>query len=215
MPAVPQRIILLEEFEQIARVHHRAVRAEVARAVLLHAPGEEHPRIRLGCNAYPRVGLAVFQEYVVAGLVLLDEVVLQQQGVGLGVNHAVLQVRNLAHQDPGLGVQPLRRHEILRHPLVQVLRLAHIYHLPVGIVVPIHPGAVRQQRYFGTDIHYNTYPTNAPMKRIVFVLVSEIMNKKGCVASNTATSPSSTVPSIKANVAAAEIVPVCVTVIFV
>jgi len=124
-------------------VHDRAVRPEIPGAVLLHAAREEHPRIGLVGDADPGVGLAVLEEDVVMGLVLLDEVVLQQQGVRLAVDHGVLQVGNLAHQDAGLGVEPLRGHEILRHPLVQVLGLAHINHRSLGVIIAVDSGGMR------------------------------------------------------------------------
>ena len=81
VPAAAQGVVLFEEFQQVASMHHGAVGPEVAGSVLLHAPREEHPRVGFGGYADPGVGLAVLEEDVVAGLILLDEVVLQQEGV--------------------------------------------------------------------------------------------------------------------------------------
>ena len=89
------------------------------------------------------------------GLVLLDEVVLQQQGVGLAVHHAVLQVCNLAHQDAGLGVEPPGVHEILCHPLSEVLGLAHINNRSLGIVITVDSGGMRQEFYFLLNLQGN------------------------------------------------------------
>ena len=156
VPAVAERVGLFEELQQVARVHHCAVGPEIAGTVLLVSAGKEHPGIGLGCDAYPGIGLGVLQEDVVAGFVLLDQIVLEKQGVGLGVHHAVLKVRNLADQDAGLGVKPFRRHEVLGNALVQVLCLAHIDNFPVGVVVAVHAGAVGQKAYFLADIHTDT-----------------------------------------------------------
>lgn len=139
---------LFEELQEAARMHYSAVGAEIFRAVLLQTPREVHPRIRLGGDAYPGVGLAVLEKDVIARLVLLYEIVLQQQRIRLAVNHAVLQIRYLAHQDAGFGVESLRRHEILRHPFVDILRLTHIDDIPRGVVIPVNSRGMRQKRYF-------------------------------------------------------------------
>ena len=119
MAAGAQRVGLAEELEQVAGVHHRAVGTEVAGAVLDEPAGQEDPRIGLGRHADPGIGLRILQEDVVPGLVLLDQVILEQQGVGLGIDDGILCVGDFGHQQAGLRIQPLRRHEILRDPLVE------------------------------------------------------------------------------------------------
>ena len=149
-----QGVHFVEEIHHVARVHHAAVGPEIAGAVLHHAARQEDLGEFVPGHADPGVGLGVLEQDVVAGLVLLDEVVLQQQGVGLGVHHAVLGVGDLAHQDAGLGVEPLRRHEILRHPLVQVLGLAHIDHIPRGVIIAIDTRGMREQCYFFSYVQW-------------------------------------------------------------
>ena len=105
-----ERIIGVEEIQEIVRICGGTVRPEIPGPVLPQAPGQEHPRIGLRRDAYPGIGLGVLQQYVVLGLILLDEIVLEQQGVGLGIDHRILHVGNLRYQDAGLGVEPLRRH---------------------------------------------------------------------------------------------------------
>ena len=54
--------------------------------VSAHAPGKEHLRELVRRDADPGIGLGVLEQYVVAWLVLLYEIVFQKQGVGLAVN---------------------------------------------------------------------------------------------------------------------------------
>ena len=139
-----QRVVGGEQLQQASGVEHGAVWPEVAGAVLLHTPGQEHARKRFRGDADPGVGLAVLQEDVVAGLVLLDEVVFQQQGVGLGLHDGVLHVRYPADQQARFHAEPGGVHEILVYPLVEVLRLAYVNYSPFVIVVAIDAGTVRQ-----------------------------------------------------------------------
>ncbi len=147
-------IDLVKKVHQIARMHHAAVRAEVTVALsLLYAAGDEHAGELLPCNANPGIGFGVLQEDVVLGLVLLDEVVFQQERIGLAVHHRELRIGYLAHQNARFGIEPLRRHKVLRHPLVQILRLPHINHLPLGVIIPVYARGMRKQRYLFADGH--------------------------------------------------------------
>ncbi len=135
----------VEELHQIARMHHTAVWAEIARTVLDDAPCEKDLREIAGADAYPRIGLGILQQDVVARLELLDQVVLQQKGVRLRLHHSILRISNLGDHHGRLARQPLGRHEILRHPLVQVLGLAHIYDIPLGVIIPVDSGGMWKQ----------------------------------------------------------------------
>ena len=136
-------IDFVKEVHHVPRVHHAAVRAKVAVPLaFLDAAGDEHPGEIVTGNANPGVGFGILEEDVVLGLVLLDEVVLQQEGIGLGIYHRELGIGNFAHQDARLGVQALRGNKILRHPLVEVLGLAHINNLSLGVIVSIHAGGM-------------------------------------------------------------------------
>ena len=120
-----QGIGLAEEVHEVPRVHHAAVGTEISVPMgLVDASGDEHPRELVPGHADPGIGLGILQEDVVAGLVLLDEVVLQQQGIGLRV------------------------HDVLRDPLVQVLRLPHIDDIPRGVIIPVDARGMRKQGYF-------------------------------------------------------------------
>ena len=133
----------VKEVHQVSGVHHAAVGPEVpVPLAFLDAAGNEHPGEIVTGNANPGVGLGILEEDVVLGLVLLDEVVFQQEGIGFGVHHRELGIGNLAYQDAGFGVQALRGHEILRHTLVEVFGLAYINHRSLGVIVSIHAGGM-------------------------------------------------------------------------
>ena len=118
------------------------VRAEIAGTVMNHLPGQEYPREGPPCHTYPRIGFGVLQQYVVARFILLDQIVLEEQGVSLTVNDGVLDVSNLGYENPGLEIQAVFGHEILRDALVQVLGLAYIDNIPRGVVIAIDPGGM-------------------------------------------------------------------------
>ena len=143
MPAGSQRPGGVKEIKQSAGVHHGAVRAEIHGAVFHYATRKEHPRIGLGSDANPGISLAVLEEDVVAGFVLLYQIVLEQQCVSFAVHHRILHVGNLADKQAGLCIQPFRGHKILRHPLMQVLGLAHINNRSLGVVIAVNSGGMR------------------------------------------------------------------------
>ena len=151
--ACPQRIQVGEHLQKVAGMEHRAVGAEIPRTVLDNAPGQEHLRKIVGRNAYPRIGLRVLQQDVVARLVLLDQIVFQQEGVGFGLHHGILRVGDLADEDARLPVKARRVDEILGHPFVEVLGLADIDYRPVGIVITVHARRMRKQRYLLSYVH--------------------------------------------------------------
>ena len=123
---------------------HAAIRAEIPRTVLDQTAGHIDLREFVGAYADPGIGLRILQEDVVPWLVLLDEVVLQQQGVRLRTDDRELGVGNLRNEDAGLAVEPLGRDEILGNTLVQVFRLAHIDDIPLGVIVTIDTGGMRK-----------------------------------------------------------------------
>ena len=153
MLAGAKRIYAVDELHEITGVHDAAVWAEIARAVLDETARQEDAREVLGGHAYPRICLRVLQEYVVAGLELLDEIVLQQQGIRLRLYHRILRVGNLRHHHGSLPRQPLGRHEILRNPLMQVLCLTHINHIPLGVIIPVDTRGMRKKRYLFSNGH--------------------------------------------------------------
>ena len=143
MLAGTERIMRIEKVQQAVRIGRRTVRAEITRTVLHHAPRQEDAWIGFRRDADPRVGLGVLQQDVVLGFVLLDEVVLEKQRIGLRIHYGILDVGYLGYQKARLGVEPLRRDEILVDTLEQVLGLAHIYHIPRGVIISVNSRGMR------------------------------------------------------------------------
>ena len=98
-----------EAVEQVERLVGRAgggVRAEVAAAVVDDAAGRDDARPFLVGDLEVRVRLAVLEHDVVLGQVALDQLVLEDQGLGGGVGADDLEVGDVADQLAGLGVVP-------------------------------------------------------------------------------------------------------------
>lgn len=97
------------------------------------------------------IGLVVAEQDVVARRQRLDQVVFQQQGLGLGPRHGDLDARH-----PGQHMRDARAAhlllEIRRHPLLQIPGLADVHHLAFGVDVPVHAGQVRKLRQEGLDV---------------------------------------------------------------
>ena len=149
-----QRVLLPEEIHQVPRMHHGTIGAEIPVSLpLFNAPGNEHFGEFIARHTNPGIGLGVLQEDVVAGFVLLDEVVFQQEGIGFTVHHGIRGIGNFRHQDAGFRVQTLRRHKILRHPLVKVFRLSYIDNLSLGVIVSVDTGGMGKKGYFFSDCH--------------------------------------------------------------
>src|SRR5690606_417406 len=107
-----------------------------------------------------RVALVVAEQDVVARLQGLDEVVLEQQRLGLGPDHRRFHARDAAdHLADARAVVALL--EIAADTLFQVARLAHVQQLPLGVEVAIDPGQRGQGRdlaeqLFGMDLGHGS-----------------------------------------------------------
>ena len=135
----------VEEFHQIAGMDHAAVGSEIAGTILDHTARKKDFRKVIGTYAYPRIGLGVLEKDIVAGLELLYEVVLQKKCVSLRLYDRILSIGNLGDHDRSLSGQAVRRDEILSDSLVKVLCLAHIYDIPLGVIITVDSGGMREQ----------------------------------------------------------------------
>ena len=124
------------------------VGAEIAGTVLYDSACEENLRKDIIADTYPGVGLGILEQNVVFGLVLFDEVVLQQQRIRLALHHGILCIGYFGDHYRGLACEPLLRDEVLRNSLMQVLGLAHIDNVPVSVIVTVNSALMRKQRYF-------------------------------------------------------------------
>ena len=133
--------------------HHRGCRegAVVVGLAVRSAAEEGQARELIPGQLHIGVGLVVPEEDVEGRVQALDEVVFQQQGFGLGAGHGGIDAADAAHHegDAGAGNGAL---EIGRNALLQVLRLADIEHLALGVEHAIDPRQVRQGRQEGLGV---------------------------------------------------------------
>ena len=97
------------------------------------------------------IGLVVPEEDVVLGTQPFDEVVLQQQGFGLGAGDGGLDVPDARHHVADAGRQ-VRLLEVAGNPLLQVPGLAHVEHRAVLSHHAIHAGQVGQGLEMGCGV---------------------------------------------------------------
>ena len=144
----------MDHVDEAVRQVARKVRAEVGRAVLAQAARDEDLGVAVGERELDvRVGLVVAQQDVEARLALLDEVVLEREGLVLVGDGDVLEIHGLAHQRAGLGIGLRGRKEVAAHTRAQVLGLADIDDLALGVLVEITAGAGGQGSDFLQEIH--------------------------------------------------------------
>ncbi len=89
-----------------------------------------------------RKALVVPQDDVEPRPVLLDEVVLEQQRLGVGVGDRDLDVRDLLDQREGLRLD-LARHEVAADAVLEATRLSHVQQLAFAAVHAIDAGSSR------------------------------------------------------------------------
>ena len=105
---------------------------------------EAQLRIGVAAEADVRVALVVAVEDVVARLLRLDQVVLEQQRLALGARHRRLDARDLRdHRRDARLVAGLL--EIVRDALLEVASLADVERLARPVEHPVHARPVRQR----------------------------------------------------------------------
>ena len=98
------------------------------------------------------VTLVIPKQDVEARVERLDQVVFQQQRLGLGSHYRGFHAHNLADHVANAGA-PVVLLEITRHPALEVQRLAHIQQLVLRVKVAVHPrqggqgGNLREQSF--------------------------------------------------------------------
>ena len=142
--AVANQEQLLQLVERLADGAGARVRTEIASFALACAAVKLQARKRLVRRGID-VGVAfvVSQQHVETRFVLLDQVVLEHQRLGLGVDHRNLDAIDELHHCRSFR-RRLRTREITRHALLQIARLADIEHLVLRIEHAIHARPVRQ-----------------------------------------------------------------------
>ena len=105
----------------------RGIRPEIEGPVRTEAAHEPQGRkLLLQVQAQAEIILIVPQHDIVAGLVLLDEVALQDQGLPAAGGDEKVHPGHLLQHQGGLGVVPVRRLEIRADAVPQIDRLADI-----------------------------------------------------------------------------------------
>ena len=146
--------IAVDQIDDAVRQIGREVRTVVSAAVFAQAAGDVNPRPALAqSELHVRISLVVAQQDVEARLALLDQIVFERQRLFVVGDDDVVDVDRLAHQRSGLGVFPAAFVEIAGHAAAQVLRLAHIDDLALGVLVEIHAGLGGNGADFGLQVH--------------------------------------------------------------
>ena len=91
------------------------------------------------------IALVVAEQYVVARLVRLDEIVFEQQRFALGTSHGGFDARDLADHHGGARMM-VGFLEVTRYAFLQVARLAHIQSLAGRVQHPVNTRTVGQRR---------------------------------------------------------------------
>jgi hypothetical protein len=132
--------------ERVAYRRRAGEWAEIAAPVLDDAPRDEdaRPRVLQG-HLDADVALVVLQPDVVARLVLLDQVVLEDERFLVARGHQRLEVRETVDEEAHLAAL-VSAAEIRADARAEVRRLADVDHLPVPVLQQVHARARRHGR---------------------------------------------------------------------
>ena len=135
---------LLQHLDALAHGEGTGIGTEVLGAPVGAAPVVGNLREGVGAELQERVGLVVAEQDVEAGLQRLDQVVFQQQRLGLGADGGGVDLHHTGHH-LGNARAGQRLAEVRAHPLAQVPRLAHVQHGAGCVLHPIDAGQRRQR----------------------------------------------------------------------
>ena len=124
-------------------------------------------KLFVGRDVDIRKALVVAKHDVVAGAMLLDQVVLQQERLGLGMGHGHLDRDRVRHQSPGLRCELLDGSEVAGDALLQAARLADVEDASEPIEQPIHTRIVGQGSEKGLRVEFGGLRVHggAPVQR--------------------------------------------------
>ena len=150
--AGPNRVQFAHDVEHGVHGLGRCIRPEIFRSVLDDVAGRMDPGEPLLADDDGRVGLVVLQLDVVPRLVLLDEAVLEKQGVHLGGHHDEPDVGDLLDEQPGLAVLVGLLAEVAGHALLEAFGLSDVEQGALCIIVLVDPRAVRKALEDALDV---------------------------------------------------------------
>ena len=145
--AVAKRIVVLHHLQICIQPHPIGIGTIVNRPVLYYATCLEHPGERFLGDAYHRIALAVLEQDVVMGVVLLYEVILKDQGLILIAGYDVINRVDLLNKGRCLGIAVGK--EIRSDAAAQVLGLADIDN---GTFPVLHQIAARILRHLARHL---------------------------------------------------------------
>ena len=134
---------LLQHLDALAHRPGTWIGPKALRPPVEPAPVIGHLRKAVIADAQVRVALVVTEQDVVARPQRLDEVVLQQQRLGLRADGGGVDAHDARHH-PGDARTGQVLAEVRTHPLAQVTRLADVHHLVMGVDHPVDPRQRRQ-----------------------------------------------------------------------
>ena len=144
----------MDEFDDAVGEIAGKVRAVVGGAVLAQAAGDEDFGEAVGEGELDvGVGLVVAQQDVEARLALLDEVVFEGERFVLVGDEDVVDVDGLAHERAGFGVGLRGFKQVGADAGAQVLGLADVDDLALGVLVEVHAGLGGEGADFLVEIH--------------------------------------------------------------
>ena len=136
----------MDELHQAMREVAGEVWPEVGRAVFLQPPCHVDARVMLLGELDVRIRLVVAQQDVEARLALLDEIVLERQGLFFVRDCDVLNVAGFRKQAPGFGVGEFLFEKIAAYAVAKALGFSDVDHPARGVFIEIHAGRGGQRR---------------------------------------------------------------------
>ncbi len=122
--------------QQRERFPHRVAvreRAEILAFGVFRATMDRQPGMRIAAQEDIRIRFVIAQQHVIARLVELDVVVLQQQRFGLGVSHRHVDILDLRHQRFGFTAGEVAS-EIAGKALFEIFGLADVDNRAAGVI---------------------------------------------------------------------------------
>ena len=153
--AVPQGIHAVQKLDGLLDRLGAGKRPEISGFVLFHLPGKEQAGIRLlDSDLDIRIGLIVLEHGIVSGPVLLDQVVLQDQGFQLGIGHDILETVDLFYHTVDLGSPAYDPAKIRADTIMEIYGLPHINDRVLLIVHDIYARLMREFFQFFLKIEH-------------------------------------------------------------
>ena len=132
------------------------VGAVISGAIFAESAGDEDFGVAIGERELDvGVGLVVAEQDVETRLALLDEVVLEGQGLLLIGNEDVVEIDGLAHEGAGLGVGLVGFKQVRANARTEVLRLADVDDLALRIFVEVDARLGGEGADFFVEVHKN------------------------------------------------------------